>query len=399
VVFPGIVAVTGSTLHSEVAPSLLRKINDRRVLEVIRQLETASRADVVRATGLTAPTVSKAVASLLKGGLLEERDQVAPGVGRPARVLRLASVQASVLGVVIDTPTCWVGVAGLSGEILLANESSFALPPTYAELLSAIEARISRLVQQYGSPPRWIGLSVPGQVNSSLHEVVFSPNLHMLDGHRPGVELAERLGIPCVMLQESHALCLGERMFGAARGLKNFAMLDVSTGLGLGVMSGGQLLTGHSGLAGELGHITVDPDGLPCGCGNTGCLETVATDSALCRLVSQRLGLTLNIEDIVQRVQAGELDVREELQRTGEYLAIAIAAAINVFNPSTLLIHGRLFELGEDVFARITQRARQRSLQPSQVDCRLLRARGSKRKGAIAGMLQHLNDSLAPAWT
>lgn len=390
--------MTESTLHSDVAPSLLRKINDRRVLEVIRQLGTGSRADVVRASGLTAPTVSKAVASLLNRGLLEEREQVTPGIGRPAKVLQLASAQASVLGVVIDTPRCWVGVVGLGGELTPSNESSFPLPRTYSELLSAIETHIARLVQRYGSPPRGIGLSVPGQVNSSTHEVIFSPNLHLLDGHRPGVDLAERLGISSVMLQESHALCLGEQMFGAVRGLKNFAMLDVSTGLGMGVMSGGQLLTGHSGLAGELGHITVDPAGIRCGCGNTGCLETVATDSALCRLISQRLGQTVTIEEIVCGVRAGELDVREELQRTGEYLAIAIAAAINVFNPSTLLIHGRMFELGDDVFARITERARQRSLQPSQADCQVLLARGSKRKGAIAGMLQHLNDTLAPAW-
>lgn len=388
-----------SALHSEVAPSLLRKINDRRVLEVIRQLGTASRADVVRASGLTAPTVSKAVASLLKRGLLEERDQATPGIGRPAKVLQLASEQASVLGVVIDAPQCWVGVVGLDGELQAANESGFALPRSYAELLAGIEDRVRRLVRQYGSPPRGLGLSVPGLVNSSLHEVVFSPNVHLLDGHRPGVDLAERLKIPCVMLQESHALCLGERMFGAARGLKNFVMLDVSTGLGMGVMSGGQLLTGHSGLAGELGHITVVPDGLRCGCGNTGCLETVATDSAFCRLVSERLGRPVNIDEILQGVRSGAMDVGGELQRTGEYLAIAIAAAINVFNPSTLLVHGRLFELGDDVFPRISERARRRALQPSQADCRLLRARGSKRKGAIAGILQHLTDALAPAWT
>lgn len=391
--------MTESTLHSEVAPSLLRKINDRRVLEVIRHLGTASRADVVRASGLTAPTVSKAVASLLKRGLLEEQNQLAPGIGRPAKVLQLASTQASVVGVVIDAPRCWVGVVGLDGEIDPANEQAFPLPASYAELLHGIESHVERLVRQYGSPPRGIGLSVPGLVNSSLQEVVFSPNLHLLDGHRPGKDLAERLQIPCAMLQESHALCLGERMFGAARGLKNFVMLDVSTGLGMGVMSGGQLLTGHSGLAGELGHITVVQDGLRCGCGNTGCLETVATDTALCRLVSERLGVPTAIDEIVRGVQSGQLDVGDELQRTGEYLAMAMAAAINVFNPSTLFVHGRLFELGDDVFDRITQRARQRSLQPSQSDCRLLRARGSKRKGAIAGILQHLTDALAPAWT
>ena len=369
------------------------------MLEVIRQQGPSTRAAVVRASGLTAPTVSKAVASLLKGGLLEERDQLSPGVGRPGKLLQLASFRAGVMGIVIDAPQCWIGMAGQDGQVLADHEVSFPVPATYAELLTAIESHVTRLVAQYDSPPRGIGLSVPGLVNSSLQRVVFSPNLHLLDGHRPAQDLTDRLGVCSVMLQESHALCLSEQMFGAARGLKNFAMLDVSTGLGVGVMNGGQLLAGQNGLAGELGHITVDPAGQLCGCGNRGCLETVATDSALCRLVSQRVGRTLTIEEILQSVARGDLDVTPELQRTGEYLSIAMAAAINVFNPATLLVHGRLFELGEDVFARISERARQRSLQPSQADCRLLLARGSKRKGAIAGVLQHLTDALAPAWS
>src|SRR5258708_10817132 len=104
----------------------------------------------------------------------------------------------------------------------------------------------------------------------------------MTDGRSPAQDLAARLGVECNVLQESHALCLAERHYGLAKGLDDFAMLDVGTGVGLGVMSGGRLLTGHSGLAGELGHITAVADGgRRCGCGNHRCLGTVASDSAL----------------------------------------------------------------------------------------------------------------------
>ena len=97
-----------------------------------------------------------------------------------------------------------------------------------------------------------------------------SPNLHLLDGQRLAADLSNEIGLQCIGLQESHALCVGERRYGAARGMNDFAMLDVSTGLGLGIVSGGHLLTGNSGMAGELGHITVVPDGQRCGCGNRG---------------------------------------------------------------------------------------------------------------------------------
>lgn len=385
-------------MPSKVAPVLLRKINERRVMEVIRHQGPLSRAAVVRKSGLTAPTVSKAVASLMERGLLEERDRPNSGIGRPAKILELASEQACVVGVVIDAPKCWVGVVGLDGRIDPAYERSFPLASTYAELITTIQRHVEELTAKYETAPRGIGLCVPGLVNSSLRQVVFSPNLHLLDGHQPGVDLTDRLGVSCLMLQESHALCLGERMFGAAHGLKNFAMLDVSTGLGLGVMSGGQLLSGQSGLAGELGHVTVEASGARCGCGNLGCLETVATDSALCRLVSAKLGRLVRIDEVIELTRTGQLDAISEVDRTCEYLAIAIAAVINIFNPSILFVHGRLFGLGDGLFSRLEARARERALKPSQAECQILLARGSKRQGAVAGILQHLTDSLVPAW-
>lgn len=389
-------------MPAQVSPVLLRKINERRVLEMIQSHGPQSRADVRRGVGMSAPTVSKAVASLLEHGFLEEREDLDPGMGRPAKLLHLACQTASVLGIVIDKPDCWVVAAGLDGELNPEKMRSFPLPKTYRGLLQRLQEQVNSLMQASGEkiPGRGkvlgIGVSVPGLVNSQTDEIVFSPNLHLLDGRQPAADLEGALGIECRMFQEAHALCLGELMYGAARGLDNFAMLDVSTGLGLGVMSGGQLLTGHSGLAGELGHITVERHGIPCGCGNHGCLETVATDSALARLVSKRIGREVSIEETVRLIRAGEIDAREELEATCEYLAIGVSAVINIFNPTTLFVHGKLLGAGEDVFEEILRHVQQRTLRPSLADCRVLQARGSKRQGAVAGMIHHLTDSWAP---
>src|SRR5207248_35116 len=128
-------------------------------------------------------------------------------------------------------------------------------------------------------------------------------------------------------------LCLAERAYGAARGVEDFAMLDISQGMGVGVVNGGQLLTGHSGLAGELGHVTVRLDGRPCGCGNRGCLETEATDTALAVAVSERLGRRVAVEEIIELVPAGKLQGKAEFARGREYLAVGLAAAPHLFNP------------------------------------------------------------------
>jgi N-acetylglucosamine repressor len=199
------------------------------------------------------------------------------------------------------------------------------------------------------------------------------------------------------MVQESHALCLGERMYGEAQGMQNFAMLDVSTGLGLGVMNRGQLLRGQSGLAGELGHITVDPRGIACGCGNVGCLETVATDSAFVRRISDQLGRAVDLDEAVRMIRACEINADRALAETCEFVAIAVAAVINIFNPSTLFLHGRLFEATDLLFDQVVERARQRSLIPAFADCTIRKARGSKRQGAIAGIVHHVTESWAPS--
>ena len=383
-----------------VAPELLSKINERRVLEFIQANGPCSRAAMARACEMSPPTASKAVASLIRTGFLEERG-VSAGFGRPGKLLQLDARSANVLGVVVDAGTCWVGSARLDGEVSKESERSFSTPETYPELLLAIEKQVSDIVDgdvtRLRSRFRGVGVSVPGLLNSRLDRTVISPNLHLLDGQSLASELSCRLGVRCVALQESHALCVGERMYGAARGMDDFAMLDVSTGLGLGIFSGGRLLTGNSGMAGELGHITVERKGILCGCGNRGCLETVATDSAFAREISQLLGQSVGINDAIDVLQSGRADADAVVERTVDYLAIAIAAVINVFNPSTLFLHGKLLGSDPGIFDRVLTEAKKRTLKPSFDDCRFLQSQGNKRLGAVAGIIRTLADELAPS--
>src|SRR5262249_25499959 len=151
-------------------------------------------------------------------------------------------------------------------------------PASYAELLDALVRQAGELIDHPGTTTLGVGISMPGLIDYRQQRGVLSPNVPITNGHSPAFDLGRRLGVACVMLQEAHALCLAERYYGNARGLDDFAMLDVNVGVGLGVMSGGRLLTGHRGMAGEIGHITVSEDRL-CGCGNRGCLETMASDS------------------------------------------------------------------------------------------------------------------------
>ncbi len=385
-----------SQRHERVETGLLRRINERRLFETLQQHGPASRADLTRLTGLTAPTVSKAIESLLARGLAEEIEPIAHALGRPGKLVRPATESAVVLGVVIDVSSCSVTATGLDGRISKPLTQRFPTPGTYAALLDAIERCCRDLLDQTTRQIQGVGISVPGLINDRLGEIVFSPNLHLLDKRNPAVDLAERIGCECLLLQESYALCLGERLHGAAQGLDDFALLDVEAGLGLGVMSGGRLLAGHSGMAGEIGHITVAPDGPRCGCGNRGCLETLATDAALARMLSEAVGRPVDLAAAVTLLAERAADFQHEVRVVTEHLAIAIAAVINIFNPTALFVHGRLLASNPERFERVLDRVKQRTLTAALADCAIHATRSSKRQGAVAGIIHQLTSACAP---
>jgi N-acetylglucosamine repressor len=261
---------------------------------------------------------------------------------------------------------------------------TFATPGDYESLVAACVTAIQDLLGLRKSTVLGMGLTVPGLLNRHEGRSLVSPNVHQLDGRNLGRDLEERLQIDTVVLQECHALCRAEQTFGAARGVADFAMLDISEGLGLGVMHNGRIVQGHSGLAGELGHVTVQLDGRPCGCGNRGCLETVATDMALSVAIGERLGRRIEIDEILDGVRAGTLDCDRELDDALNYLAVGVAAVVNIFNPSKLFIYGRFLDARDDLFPQLLERAERRALAPNWSDCEVVRARGNKRLGAVA---------------
>ncbi len=379
-----------------IRPALVGKLNERQVLRVIQTRGPLSRAEVARESGLSPPTVSKAVASLLKVGLLEEADAAEPARGRPAPRIRLATESAQVLGVAIDAGHCEVVSAGLDG--VLHGESLWVpTPATYPELLDALELAARTVMAKPGVRTLGLGVSLPGQVDYRKGCGVLSPNVPATNGHAPATDLAERLGVECSLLQESHALCLAERHHGLAKGMNDYALLDVGAGVGLGIMSGGRILKGRSGLAGEIGHFTaVAEGGRRCGCGNTGCLETVASDSALAWHASRKLGRAVNVDEVIELAKSGAVDLHAELREVAGFVAVSVAAVINLFNPATVFIHTPLFEIDPTLFETVVEEARERALPPSFADCRIVRAKGSKRQGAVAGIIQHLTDAVAP---
>ncbi|MCA9084326.1 MAG: ROK family protein [Planctomycetaceae bacterium] len=368
----------------------------RKVLESLQELGPLSRADLTRETGISAPTVSKVVAELLETGLLEEGNAPDNVLGRPGKKIQLSRDGSQVIGVVLDPEICHVLCASLDGKVAEDLHIAFATPASYPALLDRIHQAVKELTDSPELRTLGIGISTPGLIDEQTNTCAFSPNLQVINRQSPAADLEKLTGIPTIQLQEPRALCLAERLYGNARGMDDFAVMDITFGLGLGVFSNGELLKGYNGLACELGHITIDPTGRLCGCGNHGCLETLATDSALANMVSDRMKTRYSIDDLIAQIRDGSIHATDEMNRVCEYLSIGLAAAINVLNPSALFVHGRFLTISDSVFEQVLRLVRCRTLAPSFEKCDIRLAVTDKRQGAIAAIVHHLMCAAGP---
>lgn len=368
---------------SPVQPQLLSRINEALVLRAIRQHGPSTRGELSQHMGVTFPTVAKAVGTLIDARLLEEFDDVVTGPGRPAKRLRLSKERAQVVGLTVDVKTCELAAAGFDGVIREETLQSFATPNSYEELLTTVVERINELNGEEMSILS-IGVSVVGLVDYRKQEIRFAASLPFLNGKQLGRDLGRRAGADCVLVHDAHALCLAEYVYGAASEVDTFVVLDMCTGIGMGVMINGTFLTGHSGFAGEMGHIPVVANGELCRCGRRGCLETVASEWSLADRVSKGLGRPIEIEELLKLALDGDKVVRAELNRVCKYLAMALAQVVNIFDPECIFVNGRLFDELPWLRDHLVNKARQLALEPAFADCRFLPTSGTHLLGAIA---------------
>ena len=161
-------------------------------------------------------------------------------------------------------------------------------------------------------------------------------------------------------------------------------------------MVDGNFLTGNSGFAGELGHIPIVPEGDICHCGKKGCLETVASEWALEARVSLALRRTVKMHEILEMAHAGNKQVLTELENMCNYLAIGVAHVVNIINPGTFYIYGRVFRACPQLMDLLVEKTKQYALGPSFAACRFTQASGGVMDGTIASVINYLTDSLVP---
>ncbi|HTZ56744.1 MAG TPA: ROK family transcriptional regulator [Acidobacteriaceae bacterium] len=257
-----------------------RDNNRTIILELIRLAGAVSRADLARLSGLQKSTVSAIVEELLESRWICEGET---GFSKHGRRPLMLGVNNELGVVILDLHpgNAIVAVSDFSGKFLVQENVSISSEPqrSIAQLLAAIK-RVSNA--EPTKAIQGVGISVPGRVDPVTGRLVFAPNLRW-ENFDIGKAIAEGTGLPVEIENAANLIILAERWFGSLSGVQDAVAINVSEGIGTGIVAGGHLISGWNGMAGEFGHMIVEPGGAICGCGNRGCWETVASNQAALR--------------------------------------------------------------------------------------------------------------------
>lgn len=300
-----------------------------------------------------------------------------------------------------SSPSCIIAVDLGGTQIRAARyapdrsmEARVALPTEAAEGKESVISRIITAIRQvWPSEARCevlaVALGVPGPVNFEQGIVRFAPNLPGWDNVPLRAMLHDVLGVRVFVANDADVAALGELRFGAGRGVRHMVYMTISTGVGGGIILDGHLFTGGHGLGGEIGHMTIEPFGLRCSCGNVGCLETLASGTAIGRRARERVAAgepsalldmvggdvaRITARDVSAAAQAGDALAIDVFREAGTYVGVAIVDLMFLLNPSLFVLGGSVTLAGDLLFDPIQAAVDARAPQPYRETARIVRA-------------------------
>ena len=306
-----------------------------------------TRAETGRRTGLSPGAVTKVATPLLADGWITELGEPAPkrATGRPATLIAVRPERARFIGVKVTADELIGVVADLTARPFVARRAALG-----SRDVSTVVLAIARLVDRLraaaaaategGGEIHSIGVTISGDVDGQTGVVQYSP---FLDWRRVALaQLVESAtGTPTVIENDVRALTVTEQWFGAGAGLSSFALITVGTGIGCGLSIGGRVVSGAHGVSGEVGHLPVGGTDRTCTCGNTGCVEAVASTQAITDQARQATGdPDLTMSQAVRLAHTGDPAVRAVFTRAGHALGLAIASVANLIGPERIIISG-----------------------------------------------------------
>ena len=331
-----------------------RDINRRIVLNLIRTHQPISRADLARHSGLQRSTVSVITEQLIDERWVTEGANGHTLRGRRPTFLHLNKERVGIIGINIRPATTTLAFADLDAHFLA--QESFATTADPRKFLTELIPRVRNLIRMRPEITcEGVGVSLPGRVDLSTKRLVFAPNLGWTDFDLK-TPMEKAIGLPVELENAANSCALAEIWFGRhAEGLRNLVAVTVSEGIGCGLILNHQLVQGSTGLAGEFGHASIVPNGMECRCGNRGCWELYASNSAAVRYYaestssartgksSSRSGAqSVSFEDLLRLSEQGDAKALAALKRMADYLGQGLALLVNGLAPDVIVVVGEV---------------------------------------------------------
>ena len=327
--------------------SSLREANRSLVLQTVRRWGGLTQVELAAATGLSTATVSNIVREMYAAGLVDTAATTRSG--RRAQLVTLARRLGLAFGVHIGSRHLRIVLGDFAHAVIA--EQSLPLPPEHrmdasldrvallvADMLDRVGAAVTEVVG--------IGVGVPAPVDAATGMISVSGVMRGWDSTHLGQTLAKRVGCPVSVDNEANLGALAESTLGASRSYRDSAFVMASYNTSAGLVIDGKLHRGYAGLAGEIGHIQVDPQGLICSCGNRGCLDTVVGADALLEALRPSYG-ALSLRDVVQLAKDGDQGCTRLLADAGAQIGAVVASLGMVMNPQIVVVGGELADSGE----------------------------------------------------
>jgi len=361
--------------------TLLRRINLSAIMNHIREEAPVSRTDLAVKTGLNKTTVSSLVNELILDEFVREIGIRSGEIGRPRVMLSINPKAGFILSAEIGVDFILVIATDFEPKVVYQFRQELTLHEeidvVINKLIELIQGAVEFCLAQGGGKLLGLAVGVPGVVDFSEGRLLFAPNLGWRDVPLQKILQNHFNNLHITIDNEANMAALGEYYFGSAYKVDDFLYLSSGVGLGGGIVRQGRLFRGVKGMAGEIGHIIMDPNGILCGCGNRGCWETQVSQKALFRYVEEMLDagtksllkdgcdgelMPLSVDKIVESAKQGDKVAIDALTQVAHHLAIGIASLINVLNPKLVVFGGILSAAWEFIKPVLDQDLKVRSL-------------------------------------
>jgi predicted NBD/HSP70 family sugar kinase len=384
----------------------VKDYNEVVVLDLVRSNGPLGRPAIASATGLTLQTVSNIARRLLAADTVVEEPVDGPGYGRVRRTLRVNPDAAYAVGIQLVRSGLAAGVVDLAGEIRGRAETAIGVDEAPEPVLRRLAGLVDSAIASAGVAPERVlgaGIGAPGPVDlgrGSLLNVLHPRSW----SHFPMADaVAEALGMRVIMDNDATAAALGEQWRGVGGGCESFIYLYLGTGIGSGLVLGGQAYRGRRGNAGEISHIQVDPDGPPCDCGSRGCLALYVTPDGLLR-EARRAALEARPSQPVTDCPATleELVAHPDpriggiLERAGAHLGRVVLECSRVLDPELIVLGGPLVPVIGERFGAAIARELERLDEPGAAPPRVELSTSGSDAGVIGAATLVLHDLYAP---